>query len=262
MNAVTRIAEHALKDKKGKPVLDHFNQPGRFMADPNNGAYRQWYLAELKAWFSLGVYAIQRDEPTGLGGLGGLRRWQYPDADRFFREIHAEADKIAGRPVAHSCNLAWNRSQFGGEGEPVTRHFHFGVTEMVERIVTPKDLWTAARDATKRGKKIVYTGAKPNNHRGWAKLAVSRRLVAALYGLGQNAIVPWDMFGGVHQPRIFAKPEQLADLFGFIRAVAPLLEGYEEAAACIPGHAQADGDGVVRLPGGGAVSAFVRATSR
>jgi len=256
MNAITHNADHAIKDANGKPVLDHFNKPGRYMADPNNDLYRTWYLERLGQWFALGVYAIQRDEPTGLGGLKGLRRWEYPDADRFFTLLHARAEKVAARPVSWSCNLAWNQGgRFGGKGQAVTKHFDFGMSEIWGRSVTARFLIDAARDARRRGKTIVYTGGHDLG------IPKTRLAIAGCYAAGLTFIVPWDQFGGVNKKRIFARCEDLADLYGFIRAVGALLDGYAEAWSLLPGRdTGAQGRAPVRISGGsGKVSATVRA---
>lgn len=255
MNAITHDADHAIKDRHGKPVIDHFNKPGRWMADPNNEAYRRWYLERLKAWFALGVYAIQRDEPTGLGGLGGLRRWQYPDADRFFSLLHKQAKDAAGRPISWSCNLAWNQGgRFGGKGEIVTRHFGYGMSEVWANSIHARFLWQAARDARERGTTIAYAGGHDLG------IPKTRLAIAGCYSTGLTFIVPWDQFGGIGKERIFAEPRDLADLYGFIRAVAPLLDGYDEAWAVLPGRDEAmAGPAPVRVSGGsGEVSAIVR----
>jgi hypothetical protein len=74
-------------------------------------------------------------------------------------------------------------------------------------------------------------------------------------------IVPWDQFGGVNKLRVFSRPEDLADLYGFVRANAPYLDGYEDAAAV--GYRLTDPrwekNPVLSVEGADRVSAFVRA---
>ncbi len=94
------------------------------------------------------------------------------------------------------------------------------------------------------------------------------------YATGNIYIVPWDQFQNVtlhpltrqplipHPPRIFIAPEKFADLTGFVRANADILEGYEEAA--VGGYDLQDtrfgDDAPVRIEGGsGKLSAFIRA---
>ncbi|MEY3959160.1 MAG: hypothetical protein RJA37_1763 [Verrucomicrobiota bacterium] len=88
--------------------------------------------------------------------------------------------------------------------------------------------------------------------------------------------MPWDQFQNVvldpvtrapkiainKLPRIFIAPEKLADLTGFVRANADVLDGYEEAA--VGGYDLHDArygtDTPVRIEGGsGKLSAFLRA---
>jgi hypothetical protein len=74
-------------------------------------------------------------------------------------------------------------------------------------------------------------------------------------------IVPWDQFGGIGKPRIFAKPEDLADLYGFVRGIAPYLEGHADAAAVGYGLKDARWAAApLTIAGGsGRLTAFVRA---
>jgi hypothetical protein len=62
--------------------------------------------------------------------------------------------------------------------------------------------------------------------------------------------VPYDVYNG-DKPRIFGKPEEYADLYGFVRANAALLDGFEDAAA--------SGKGIRELRYGSAVPVKVSA---
>ncbi len=249
MNAVTRDPEQALKDKDGKPVLDHFKKPGRYWADWSNKKHRDWYVAELKQWAELGVDSIQRDEPTAV------RHWSVANAVAFFKDMHGRFEKEIGRKVPMSCNLAWNRSMFGGRGWPIAKLFDFGMAEMAGRDVNPAFLRAAALDARKRGKFLIYTTYHD------LRAPTYRRAVAACYANGMLFIVPWDQFAGTRSPRVFSRPEDLADLYGFVRANAALLDGYEDAA--VAGHglkeARYGKSAPVALEGASDVSAYVRA---
>jgi len=248
-NAVTTNPEFALKDEEGKPVLDHFKKPGRYWADCRNEAYRDWYVAELEQWVQVGVDSIQRDEPTAI------RHWPIPDAVEFFGHVHSRLETAVGRKVPMSVNLAWNRSVFGGDGEPITRLFDFGMAEIGKNHVRPEFFREAACDARNRGKFVVYTS--------YADLGVPayRRAIAGCYANGMLMIVPWDQYAGTKAPRVFSTPETLADLYGFVRGNADYLDGYEDAA--IAGHGLDEtryGDQPqVVLESGGQVSAWVRA---
>jgi len=219
---ITRNADHAMKNRDGSPRLDHFKKPGRYWADMNNAAYRQWYVDELVAWVEAGADAIQRDEPTTC------RRTPVPVAARFFKDVNARFKKRIGRHVPMSCNLAWNESRFGGRGHAVATQFDFGMAEFFARLLKPETLMFAARDTERRGKAMIYTGGA---HMSKADIRVA---IAGCYANGINYIVPWDQFTGIGKPRMFGKPEDFADLYGFVRGVARCLDGYEAAVGSIP----------------------------
>jgi len=249
MNAVTHNPEHAKRDKNGKLVLDHFGKPGRYWADNDNESYRQWYLEQMNEWIAVGADSMQRDEPTTC------RRTPVPDAARFLREMHKAFEKRLGRHVPISCNLAWNNCLFGGKGEPVAMLFDFGMAELGRDKVRPDFLWQASRDVRSRGKAMVYTS--------YHDLGVElyRLAIAGCYATGLHFIVPWDQYGGVNKPRVFSRARDQADLYGFVRANAPFLDGYEDAAAI--GYRLEDArwgkPSILSVTGADRVSAFVRA---
>ena len=223
MNAVTHNPDFALKDQDGKPVLDHFHKPGRYWANPHNEGYREWFANRMARWGKLGADAIQRDEPTAI------RHWSIETAVDFIKDVHSRAWKELGRQLPTSVNLAWNNSAFGGRGEPVASLYDFGMAELGKRHVKPGFLWKAARSARSRKKTLVYTS--------YDNLGVRlyRLAIAACYATGSNFIVPWDQYAGVGEDRVFSQPEDLADLYGFVRACAEYLDGYEDVLAAGPG---------------------------
>ena len=250
MNAVTHNADFALKDENGEPVLDHFNKPGRYWADSHNEAYREWFAERMARWGRLGADAIQRDEPTAI------RHWSVEEAVDFIKDVHGRAWKKLGRRLPTSVNLAWNNSAFGGRGEPVAELFDFGMAELGKRHVKPAFLWKAARSARSRGKTLVYTS--------YHNLSVRlyRLAIAACYATGSNFIVPWDQYAGVGKDRVFSEPEDMADLYGFVRACAGHLDGYEDVLAVGPGlkDDRWEGRTPVRIRGGsGDLCVFGRA---
>jgi hypothetical protein len=58
-----------------------------------------------------------------------------------------------------------------------------------------------------------------------------RQSTAMAYATGGIGRVPWDTFMPDNAPRYFGDAEKFADLFGFVRANAKYLDGYEEGAA-------------------------------
>jgi len=257
-NAITHTLEHARRHADGRPVLDHFNVEGRWMADPNIASYRDWYIKQVMAWINLGVASFQRDEPSGLGGLD--RRWEPDEADAFFSDVHAcIAEQAGGRTVTWSCNLVWNGGRFADAGHTAakyTRHFDYGMSEINAGNLRPDFLWELACDTCAKGRAMVLTG---DYAIGVARM---RRGIATAYANAMVFIVPWDQFGGVNKPRIFMEPADLADLYAFVRGISPYLEGYEDAAAAGPGITDSrwPDPGPVSIPDrAGEVSAFVRA---
>jgi hypothetical protein len=66
-------------------------------------------------------------------------------------------------------------------------------------------------------------------------VARTRRVAATTYACGGHMLVPWDIYMPGDAPRYFGRPDDYADLFGFIRATAGYLAGYETAAIVGPG---------------------------
>ena len=89
----------------------------------------------------------------------------------------------------------------------------------------------------------------------------TRRTIAMTYACGGHGMVPWDVYMPHNAPRYFGKPEQYADLFGFIRANSRFFDGYEEAAATGHGVPERGENGAagVSIVGGDKVSAVIRA---
>jgi hypothetical protein len=246
---ITHKPEHAMKLKDGQPMLDHFQKPGRYWADMKNEDYRKWYVDQLVEWLDAGMDSLQRDEPTTC------RRTPIPVATAFFADMHARFRQATGSLVPMSCNLAGNHGgRFGGPYSDLTKHFTFGMAEFFKQDLTPSCLVAAAREAREHGKALVFTG-------GDAKMNTRdiRRAIAGCYANGLNYIVPWDQFTGIKSPRLFAKPEDLADLYGFVRACGPYLDGYEEAAVRLPDVPDGVADGIF---GGTAFTAFMVSRSK
>lgn len=75
-------------------------------------------------------------------------------------------------------------------------------------------------------------------------------------------MVPWDTYMPRDAPRYFGTPEQYADLYGFVRAGAAYLDGYEDAAVVgktIKDDRHGPTPPVALRGGSGDVWAFVRA---
>ncbi|RMG84686.1 MAG: hypothetical protein D6714_07410, partial [Bacteroidetes bacterium] len=56
-----------------------------------------------------------------------------------------------------------------------------------------------------------------------------QKVLASTYASGGNLLVPWDVWQGGGKPRYFGAPADFAPWYGFVRAAAPWLKGYEDA---------------------------------
>ena len=204
-------------------MLDHFQKKGRYWADMNNKAYRTWYLDRMLEWEKLGADSIQRDEPTTC------RRTPASAAARFHRQMNTAFRKKSSRTIPLSCNLQISGRTIVSSYSKSFRHFDFGMAEFYKKYMDPAFFSTAEQTARSLKKSIVFTGG---DYR--MDMKDIRRAVASCYANGLNYLVPWDQFTGVGKPRLFVKPEELADIYGFVRACAPFLDSYEAAVQVLP----------------------------
>jgi len=116
--------------------------------------------------------------------------------------------------------------------------------------VRPAFFVDAANEAAQRESFIVYTSYQEMD------VPTYRRAIAGCYGNGMLFIVPWDQYAGTTEPRVFSAPEDLADLYGFVRGNATYLDGYEAATAT--GHGLGASE-ALSLDDAHGVSAWVRA---
>jgi hypothetical protein len=264
----------ALRDREGKPIgtIGQSDKPP-FRANNSSPEYRRLYLERAKRLVDMGVTSFQRDDPDGGffdWGKKGLRD-AIPDADllEFHRWARTEIEKHAGRKLTFSTNFHSN--------PPFMQVFDYRMTEVrfrsmdgTKEIISPSVIRLIGLYARKEKKLFVLTGQedRPAEEYRW--------IWATSYATGNLFIVPWDQFQNVildpvtrvpripvnKLPRIFIAPEKLADLTGFVRANADVLDGYEEAAAggYDMQYTRFGTDAPVSVEGGsGKLSAFVRA---
>lgn len=193
----------------------------------------------------------------GLGSWKGSPRLRdlfiefLRDSDlRFYQKVQSELAAYAGRRVPYSCNGVEELLGYLGGA------FDFGMAEWNPQYRGgPAHLYFGAiRRANERGKAIVFTYVSTDK-------PLTRRFIALAYALGSHAIVPWDVYIHSDSPREFGAPEDYADLYGFVRANAALLDGYEDAAVAIPETVDdryRDSPPVRLLGGSGQVCAAVR----
>jgi len=144
----------------------------------------------------------------------------------FHRRTRKALDAYAGRHVAVSCNNGVHR--WG----PIELEFDWAFGELSYGRARPGVLYEALGEAARHGRIQVVTMPKKSNYDNpdqWQRR--TRRSIATAYACGALCMVPWDVYMPGDAPRYFGTPQQYADLFGFIRAAARYLDGYEQAAA-------------------------------
>ncbi len=233
----------------------------------NSPEYRAVYLDYVKMYIDAGADSLQMDDPgenyTAIqwGGcycphcrekaarLGkSPPEIQKESTEEFYRWIRGEIDAYAKRHVPFSCN------SHPGDKYFFDFAFDFGLAELADGQARPEALYRAVRDAEQRGKAQMFTYVSTS-------LARTRAAIGLAYACGTQIIVPWDVYIATGAPRYFGKPEEYADLYGFARAAARYLDGYEDAAVLLPQAADARYE---RLPiavrgGSNELSLFVRA---
>jgi len=209
----------------------HLKGQGAPVGDP----FRRWDGGELKRRF----VAFQTEATVA-----------------FHRRTRKALDDYAGRRVPVSCNN-------GAHGwSQIELEFDWAFGELSYGRARPDVLYEAMREAAEHDRIQVVTMPKKgdtNDPAEWERR--TRRTIATAYACGGLCMVPWDTFMPRDAPRYFGTPEQYADLFGFIRATAEHLDGYEDAAV-VGKTIQEDRYGPtppVAIRGGGDVCAFVRA---
>lgn len=264
----------ALQDREGKPIgTNGQSVKPPFRGDNANPDYRRAYLERAKRLVDMGVTSFQRDDPDeGFFDWGKKgRRDAIPDADllEFHRWARTEIEKYAGRKLTFSTNCHSDPSFMQAFDYRMTE-VRFRSMDGTKEVISPGRIRDIGLSARKEKKLFVLTGQedRPADDYRW--------IWATSYATGNLYIVPWDQFQNVilepvtrvpripmdKLPRIFIAKEKLADLTGFVRANADLLDGYEEAA--VGGYDLQDNrfgtDAPVSVEGGsGKLSAFVRA---
>lgn len=221
----------------------------------NSPQYRKTFLEHAKRLVDAKVDVIQIDDPemnmhavlwgacfcefckekakkqgVVLNDRLAMEDFQTESVRTFFKEMRAEVDAYAGRHVPMSSNngLAhWWEFPYDV--------FEFGMGELKPDEFEPKKMLGRQMDTNRRGKSQVYTFVSEDEQ-------MLRRLIAMTYALGANPIVPYDVYlrsTAKGAERYFGRPDQYADLFGFVRASSAWMNGYEDAAIAGPGFEDA-----------------------
>lgn len=210
----------------------------------NSAEFRAVYLHHAKIAVEGGADLLQQDDPgfnfaaVNWGGCFcpacqqgfAAFRQEHPDAtmhefqqhsvERFYADMWPAIDALAGRSIPKSSN-----NYRGRYGFPHNL-FDFGVAELPD--VTLESFVESQRNSLREGRVQVFTAVT-------RKVATNRQGIAMAYATGASMIVPWDVYMGSGEPRYFGTPEEYADLYGFVRASAEVLDGYEHAGVFSPG---------------------------
>ena len=224
---------------------------------------RQLGIADITA-FDYREHLRQKAAPVG----DSFRRWDGGELKKLFVEFQTQAtvafhertraaiDQYAGRRVPFSCNNGvWRWTG-------IERGFDWAFGELSYKAAKARRLHAAMREAEEHGRLQVVTMPKKSNYddpEEWVRR--TRCTIAMAYACGGHCMAPWDVYMPRDAPRYFGTPKHYADLFGFIRANAGYLDGYEEAAAVGADidSGPAVGQPPVRIVGSEDVCAVVRA---
>lgn len=205
----------------------------------NSPAFQQTWRHHLAAALQAGAHSIQVDDPA-MSVLLLRNAWarvcfcawcrqkavaagttpteiQEASVRAFHLQMKRWADSLAGRHVPFSCN------NFRGDWKLFPHAlFDFGLAEVPVRRANPEYIYSAIRTAHRLGKGQVFSFVAE-------KTWLVQKVIATVYACGGNALVPWDVWQGPGKARYFGRPAEFAPLFGFVKAMHPWLEGYEDA---------------------------------
>ncbi|MFI4911913.1 MAG: hypothetical protein ACIAQZ_09635 [Sedimentisphaeraceae bacterium JB056] len=180
------------------------------ISDVESFDYKQ-YLIEAGA--PVGVAFNQYDDP--IKDLW-LRYWDEHAAKLWQRLTEAvkEYARHKGVDVQLSCN---NTSlQLWGV---IQQQFDFCMSELMAGTAWPGHLHNRSRVARSLGKHQMFNCPKISTEADSTerqRVALTRKVIATAYSLGHTCQVPWDKWNSGNV-RYFGKPEDYADIYGFIR---------------------------------------------
>lgn len=181
----------------------------RAQGAPVGDAFAKWDGGELKQAFA----AFQTEATVA-----------------FHKRTREAADAHAGRRLPMSCNNGVRR------WTAVELQFDWVFGELSYGDARPSHIVEVMRTATAQNSLQVVTMPKASDWEQRADLVLrTRRTIAMAYACGGHCMVPWDTYMPGNAPRYFGAPADYADLYGFVRASAAWLDGYEEAAVTGPG---------------------------
>jgi len=105
------------------------------------------------------------------------------------------------------------------------------MSELMFTSCDPVRLFQRHEVILQAGQAQIYHAPKANAGEPMEHMKpLTRAVIGHAYAMGGWLAAPYDLFIGAGIPRYFGKPEDFADLYGFIRANARYLDGFERAA--------------------------------
>ena len=261
-------------DPQGRLKTTAWFGPNRWVGCPNAPEYRAAWLYRAKLNVDLGVDLIQQDDPALSlrtkpplcycdyckkafalyqkvhGPDSSYEQFQRDSVLAFHQEMHRELDAYAGRHIPFSDN---DEIGFHGKFSFTQSAFDFVNCEIDAKNIEPSRFYGTVTEAA--GVPLVFQYRETS-------VGANRRFLALTYATGTWMMMPWDVYMPHDAPRYFGKAEDYADLSGFVRGNADVLDGYEDAAAVGKGIQDARYGAVAPLSiegGSGEVYAFARA---
>ncbi len=234
-------------DRDGNPVTAPWMQSWKhWWGCVNSPEYRKSFFEHAALCLDAGADGLQVDDPdmnanavnwggcfctycrgkalkTGiaLSDSTARVRFQRQSVRDFYADMRRQLDRYAGRHVPLSCNnyrASWTRFPYD--------LFDFGMAELPQKDAHPSLIHEKLTKTRRRHKAQIFVFVSEN-------LSLTRRVIASAYAMGGHVMVPWDVYlkslptGSV---RFFASPNDVADLYGFVRATARFLDFYEEVS--------------------------------
>lgn len=154
---------------------------------------------------------------------------------QFYKDIRTAINIHAKQYIPFSCN----NTSYQRWDEDFYHCFDFAISELMVKSAEPVHIYERSQKARSLGKIQVFgspkTLGKEYSHGYLTEL--KRKVIATTYAVGALSRVPWDIFEQTKdgKGRYFGKPENYADLYGFVRANDRYLSGYQDAGAFGPG---------------------------
>jgi hypothetical protein len=182
---------------------------------------------------------------------------QYKNEAIYDYHVHIRDSLRKGFPhfTAYTANNS-SFQQYDVRYEP----FDYFMSELMFTSCDPVRLFQRHEVILQAGKAQIYHAPKANAGEPMAHMKpLTRAVIGYAYAMGGWLAAPYDLFIGAGIPRYFGKPEDFADLYGFIRANAQYLDGFERAAYTGAWLGDRTAGNVLLIEGGsGGVYAFAR----